>query len=375
MKSSYIEKERKTGSSSPKTLSNGKNTFSKIQNVLPQQLTIQNPFDPDDNATVHFTASSTSHWLSDNSKTISKDSNKLSSLPNDLSFNKLLPLNKLANNNNSSSNQHSLFQANNFSFFSSNWLNLNVKGRPAAVNSVNATLNKNTSLLGYIDVNHKTSKTSLTKLNRCSIDAKYMEYKRKWLDVLRKEKKIFESKWNCFNSSLNNSKLSDFELKKTLGNGSFGRVILAKCRDSGKFVALKILEKKNVVKSRQVEHTLNEKKIISCVNFPFIASFVTSFKDNSNLFIVLEFVSGGEMFKHLVRTNRFSENLSRFYCAQVILAIEYLHTLDIIHRDLKPENTLISHDGYIKITDFGFAKYVKTRTYTLCGTPEYLAPE
>jgi protein kinase A len=93
------------------------------------------------------------------------------------------------------------------------------------------------------------------------------------------------------------------------------------------------------------------------------------------LYIALEFAPGGEMFKHLVKSNRFSENLTKFYCTQVILAIEYLHNLDIIHRDLKPENTLISTDGYIKISDFGFAKYIKTRTYTLCGTPEYLAPE
>ena len=78
------------------------------------------------------------------------------------------------------------------------------------------------------------------------------------------------------------------------------------------------------------------------------------------------------MFKYLVRQQRFSESLTRFYCAQVVLAIEYLHSLDILHRDLKPENVIISHDGYVKLTDFGFAKYVKTRTYTLCGTPEYL---
>jgi serine/threonine protein kinase len=76
-----------------------------------------------------------------------------------------------------------------------------------------------------------------------------------------------------------------------------------------------------------------------------------------------------------VKLKRFSENLARFYCAQVVLAIEYLHSLDILHRDLKPENTLIAHDGYIKISDFGFAKQVPKRTFTLCGTPEYLAPE
>lgn len=100
-----------------------------------------------------------------------------------------------------------------------------------------------------------------------------------------------------------------------------------------------------MIKSRQVEHTINEKKISSSVNFPFIAAFVASFKDTTNLYIVLEFVPGGEMFKHLVRLNRFGEWQAKFYCAQVVLAIEYLHSLDIIHRDLKPENTLICQDG------------------------------
>lgn len=142
-----------------------------------------------------------------------------------------------------------------------------------------------------------------------------------------------------------------------------------------KFYALKILEKRNVIKTKQVEHTLNEKKILNTTSFPFLTSLVYSFKDNANLYIVLEFIAGGEMFTHLVKLKRFSENLARFYCAQVVLAVEYLHSLDILHRDLKPENTLIAQDGYIKISDFGFAKQVPKRTFTLCGTPEYLAPE
>ena len=328
-------------------------------NTPVQQLTIQNLFDPDDNTTVHYTVSSNSHWIS---KTISDTQN------NEVSINKLYPLNKLNHNS-----DNSPFKSNNFTFFSNNWLNLNIKGRQTGLNTVNNTLTKKTSITSYLDQNYKPYIGNKNSKN--NFDSKYMDYKRKWMEILRKEKKIFEQKWNNVLFRSVNVKLSDLELKKTLGNGSFGRVILVKDKETQKYYALKVLEKKNVVKSRQIEHTLNEKKIISCVNFPFIASFVASFKDNSNLYILLEFVPGGEMFKHLVRTNRFSENLSKFYCSQVVLAIEYLHSLDIIHRDLKPENTLIGQDGYIKISDFGFAKYVKTRTYTLCGTPEYLAPE
>ncbi|XP_067141750.1 cAMP-dependent protein kinase catalytic subunit beta-like isoform X1 [Centruroides vittatus] len=194
-----------------------------------------------------------------------------------------------------------------------------------------------------------------------------------WLKYLKAVKDDFEEKWN--NALPNEGKLDDFILMKTLGSGSFGVVKLVKHKNTEEFYALKVLSKEEIVKLKQIEHTLNEKKILQSISFPFLVKLMFSFKDNSNLYLALEYVQGGEMFTHLRKSVKFSENQAKFYASQVILAFEFLHSLDIAYRDLKPENILIDHLGYIKIADFGFAKRFKGRTYTLCGTPEYIAPE
>ena len=138
---------------------------------------------------------------------------------------------------------------------------------------------------------------------------------------------------------------------------------------------MKVLQKTEVIRLRQVEHVKAERRILSRVRHPFIVDLYATFQDNLNIYMLLSYVPGGELFTHLRRAGRFSPDVTRFYLATIVLALKYLHSFNIIYRDLKPENLLLDNRGYLRLTDFGFAKVVDDRTWTLCGTPEYLAPE
>merc|ERR1719487_2669676 len=173
--------------------------------------------------------------------------------------------------------------------------------------------------------------------------------------------------------------LDDFILMKVVGKGSYGKVMLVKHKDdSSRVYAMKMLRKENVIKRNQVEHTKTERNVLETVSHPFIVSLHYAFQTPKKLYIVLEYCAGGELFFHLSRAGRFSEGRCKLYAAEILLALEYLHSLSIIYRDLKPENLLLDADGHAKITDFGLSKQgiednVSART--MCGTPEYLAPE
>lgn len=177
-----------------------------------------------------------------------------------------------------------------------------------------------------------------------------------------------------------NYSLQDFEVIETLGTGTFGRVLLVRLKgrdvtDRSAYFALKVLAKTDVVRLKQVSHVNSEREILGKVQHPFVVNQEATFQDSRNCYMLLEYVVGGEVFSYLRRAGSFSADVARFYVSTIVLAIEHLHNRNIIYRDLKPENLLIDSSGYTKITDFGFAKQVDERTWTLCGTPEYLAPE
>jgi len=173
--------------------------------------------------------------------------------------------------------------------------------------------------------------------------------------------------------------LDDFVQLKVIGRGGFGRVLLVKKKDSNKVYAMKVLKKKLIAHRGEIEHTRTERSVLSKLDHPFLAKLHWSFQTEDNLYFIMDFINGGELFHHLSKEKKFSEDRAKFYAAEIISGMEYLHKAGVIYRDLKPENLLLSHKGHIIMTDFGLSKEglhtSDSRTGTFCGTPEYLAPE
>ncbi|XP_030758239.1 cAMP-dependent protein kinase catalytic subunit beta-like [Sitophilus oryzae] len=206
------------------------------------------------------------------------------------------------------------------------------------------------------------------------MDEKLQKHYAAFDQYLRRQKREFEVKIN--QEVKQNCTLNDYEIIRMLGAGSFGMVVLCRDKRNNKTYALKLMEKINIVKTKQLVHTAAEIKLMKNLNFTFIVDMHGFFMDNVYVGICMSFANAGDMFTHLREMKKFDETLSKFYAAQVILGFEYFHYLGVVYRDLKPENILVDNQGYLKITDLGFCKKIdNARTYTLCGTPEYLAPE
>ncbi|KLO11260.1 kinase-like protein [Schizopora paradoxa] len=171
----------------------------------------------------------------------------------------------------------------------------------------------------------------------------------------------------------------DFEFLKLIGRGTFGRVYQVRKRDTRRIYAMKVLSKKEIIAKKEIAHTIGERKILqTSLHSPFLVGLKFSFQTDTDLYLVTDFKSGGELFWHLQKDSKFPEERARFYIAELVLALEHLHKYDIVYRDLKPENILLDATGHIALCDFGLSKpdlKSDQLTNTFCGTTEYLAPE
>lgn len=173
-------------------------------------------------------------------------------------------------------------------------------------------------------------------------------------------------------------RISDFDVHKIIGSGSFATVKLVTLRDSSFKTpfAMKLVSKSEAIKCKHIQQLKEERKVLKGLSHPFIASFIRAFQDERSVGFLFEFVNGGELFNLVSNQGSLSESWTLFYLAEVLTAIRYLHSNKIVFRDLKAENLLITASGHLKLIDFGFAKSLdKGRARTLCGTPEYMAPE
>ncbi|KAJ3862422.1 MAG: kinase-like domain-containing protein [Lentinula lateritia] len=170
-----------------------------------------------------------------------------------------------------------------------------------------------------------------------------------------------------------------FDLLKVIGKGSFGKVMQVRKKDTQRIYALKTIRKAHIAqRPGEITHILAERTVLALVNSPFIVPLKFSFQNPDKLYLVMSFVNGGELFYHLQREGKFDQDRSRFYAAELLVALEHLHGFNVVYRDLKPENILLDYTGHIALCDFGLCKLNMSeteKTNTFCGTPEYIAPE
>ncbi|KAL8161781.1 hypothetical protein V2J09_013270 [Rumex salicifolius] len=211
-------------------------------------------------------------------------------------------------------------------------------------------------------------------------------------------------------STKDRTSIEDFEIIKPISRGAFGRVFLARKRATGDLFAIKVLKKADMIRKNAVESILAERNILITTRNPFVVRFFYSFTCKENLYLVMEYLNGGDLYSLIKNLGCLDEDMARVYIAEVVLALEYVHSLNVIHRDLKPDNLLIGPDGHIKLTDFGLskvglidstddlsgssvnssvflsednsvltrkhsAKHEQKEKHAVVGTPDYLAPE
>ncbi|ESQ40363.1 hypothetical protein EUTSA_v10013385mg [Eutrema salsugineum] len=199
---------------------------------------------------------------------------------------------------------------------------------------------------------------------------------------------VSRSKSFSFKAPQENFTIQDFELGKIYGVGSYSKVVRAKKKESGTVYALKIMDKKFITKENKTAYVKLERIVLDQLEHPGIIKLFFTFQDTFSLYMALESCEGGELFDQITRKGRLSEDEARFYSAEVVDALEYIHNMGLIHRDIKPENLLLTSDGHIKIADFGSVKPMQDsritvlpnaasddKACTFVGTAAYVPPE
>lgn len=183
--------------------------------------------------------------------------------------------------------------------------------------------------------------------------------------------KIFSKKYKHHADSESDEEdpttLDDFRILKVIDKGSFGKVFLVENQQNGKLYAMKRIRKDILIEKGQIQNTKNEKDILLSIEHPFLLGMDFVFQNDYRIYFFLDYIKGGNLFENLYTVKRFSEDVVKFIAAQLVLALGCLHDNNIVHRDLKPENVLVDTDGYVKLADFGLAKFLldaKKSTYS-----------
>ncbi|MBN3292837.1 KGP2 kinase, partial [Polypterus senegalus] len=219
-------------------------------------------------------------------------------------------------------------------------------------------------LQGYVATLSREDEQRLAKASSCD----------RWSPAVSLEMIQLKDKVSGFSST---SPFQNLEIIATLGVGGFGRVELVKVKNEDVTFAMKCIKKKHIVDNRQEEHIHSERKILEEACSPFVVKLYRTFKDSKYVYMLLEACLGGEIWSLLRDRGSFDEQTAKFCVTCVTEAFDYLHQIGVVYRDLKPENLMLDSAGYIKLVDFGFAKKIDwgQKTWTFCGTPEYVAPE
>lgn len=184
--------------------------------------------------------------------------------------------------------------------------------------------------------------------------------------------------WIARNKRLTSkASILQFDVEGVLGEGLLGSVRLATFKSDKKYCVLKCMLKEEVQHHKDERHVINERNILGTMNHPFVVGFFGAFQDKLNLYLCLELVVGGELFRYLHLKRKFDPPVARFYSAEIFLALDYIHSLGWVYRDLKPENVMLDEEGHLRLVDFGFARMPDEdgKCHTHMGTPQYLSPE